>query len=220
MRIKILMFVVSFSLLSNLNSVSLNAAETTFDFKRYELVLSNVTWDQARTAAQAAGGDLLVIETEAENTHIFNWLQTQLTSIRSATSGISNAGGAYYVWLGASDADEEGSWTWVNGVKFYDGTGASGSAEANRYNNWGSGPLGSEPDDSGFLGQDYAAMGMEAWPTSRAAGQGIGEAGEWNDVASNSTTVYVIEYPRDTSSDIIMACFSQLFKHSVLSAFY
>ena len=130
MRIKIFMFVVSFSLLSNLNSVSLNAAETTFDFKRYELVLSNVTWDQARTAAQAAGGDLLVIETEAENTHIFNWLQTQLTSIRSATSGISNAGGAYYVWLGASDADEEGSWTWVNGVKFYDGTGASGSAEA------------------------------------------------------------------------------------------
>ncbi|MBP02651.1 MAG: hypothetical protein CMM25_07565 [Rhodospirillaceae bacterium] len=179
--------------------------ETEYKFKRYELVLSNVSWDQARAAAQTAGGDLIVISSAGENSHIANWLQTQLSFIRSTTSGVSNGGGAIYVWLGASDTEQEGTWKWVNGVDFYSGNGATGSTVSNRYNNWGSGPLGSEPDDNGFGGQDYAAMGLEAWPTSRASGQGIGEPGEWNDIAESSSTVYVIEYPRDTSNDVVMS---------------
>lgn len=179
--------------------------ETEYNFKRYELVLSNVSWEQARSAAQAAGGDLLVISSEGENTHIADWLQTQLSFIRGATSGVSDGGGAIYVWLGASDAGQEGTWTWVNDVQFYSGDGQTGSPISGRYNNWGSGPLGSEPDNFGSGGQDYAAMGLEAWPTGRAAGQGIGESGEWNDISGNSTTVYVIEYPRDTANDVVMA---------------
>ena len=179
--------------------------ETEYKFKRYELVLSSVSWDQARSAAQSSGGDLIVISSEGENTHIKNWLQTQLSFIRSATAGVSNGGGAIYVWLGASDKEQEGTWTWVNTIGFYSGDGSTGSAVSNRYNNWGSGPLGSEPDDNGFSGQDYAAMGLEAWPTSRASGQGIGEPGEWNDIAESSRTVYVIEYPRDTSNDVVMS---------------
>ena len=179
--------------------------DTEYKFKRYELVLSSVSWDQARSAAQAAGGDLLVISSEGENSHIYTWLNSQLSFIRNTTSGVTNGGGAIYVWLGASDKDEEGTWKWVNDVEFYSGNGSTGSAVSNQYNNWGSGPLGSEPDNNGMGGQDYGAMGLEAWPTSRASGQGIGEPGEWNDIAESSRTVYVIEFPRDTSNDVVMS---------------
>ena len=96
-------------ILSNPSMGQVRNLETEYKFKRYELVLSSVSWDQARSAAQATGGDLIVISSAGENTHIADWLQTQLGFIRSATSGVTNGGGAIYVWLGASDTGQEGT---------------------------------------------------------------------------------------------------------------
>jgi len=58
---------------------------------------SNFDWNQANAAAQAAGGDLVTINSAAEN----NWLSNQIM--------------APYVWIGYNDVAVEGTFEWSSG---------------------------------------------------------------------------------------------------------
>ncbi len=60
--------------------------------------VEDLSWDSGRQACQAAGGDLVVINDQAEADFI-----AALSDDR-------------YMFLGATDRDEEGSWKWVDGT--------------------------------------------------------------------------------------------------------
>ena len=72
---------------------------------RYELIKENLTWNQAKAAAEARGGHLGVITSESEWQTVRSLLEDDFRSL-------------IRVWLGASDVDEEGVWKWVTGEEF------------------------------------------------------------------------------------------------------
>lgn len=145
----------------------------------YQLVTSAKTWAEAKQYAEQQGGHLAIIESAAENTAISNYLSSTTFSFPTASDG----GGAPYVWLGATDSLQEGSWVWSNGNP------VSG------YTNWGSGSRGSEPDN--YLGsQDAMALGLSQWPYPAG---GLGQAGQWNDINENNRVFSVIEWEPEAS---------------------
>jgi hypothetical protein len=66
-------------------------------------------FDDAREIcqSQADGWDLLTIESEDENDFL------------TAAAGAGNPN-LFILWIGATDADDEDEWFWVNGTQFYD----------------------------------------------------------------------------------------------------
>ncbi len=96
-----------------------------------------------------------------------------------------NQFGTASVWLGGSDAVEEGKWIWdgVNdgiGTQFWSGA-SNGSAVGGLYTKWGISPA--EPDNSG--GQDHLTIIIK--PTAV-------NFGLWNDLISTNSIYYLIEY--------------------------
>ncbi|WP_287627446.1 MULTISPECIES: Calx-beta domain-containing protein [unclassified Microcystis] len=88
------------------------------------------TWTDAQAQAQAIGGNLVTINDAAENQFLVNAF-----------------GGSEYLWIGFTDAVQEGNWQWING-------------EPVTYTNWASG----EPNNSG--NEDYAGLnwgGIGRW---------------------------------------------------------
>ncbi len=133
----------------------------------YEYVASTLTWNSAKSAAEArtkygAPGYLTTITSEAENDFVADRL--------------TNAG-----WMGASDSASEGVWRWVtgpeNGTQFWSGA-SGGSAFGGNYENWNTG----EPNDSGS-NEDCAQFLA-------------GSTGFWNDLPCSGSTLpgYVVEY--------------------------
>ncbi len=140
----------------------------------YEYVASSITWDAARTAADARRlyglqGYLATITSAGEN----DFIQSKV------------AGDA---WIGASDSSGESAWRWMTGPegteesglgrRFWQGTW-SGSVISGYYNKWASG----EPNDynSGSPGEDYAYMISD-------------QDGTWNDYPTASSLSYFTEY--------------------------
>ena len=73
---------------------------------RFSIVSGSFTWQQARTDARSKGGDLASFPTEA----LWNRaLQNLGANPFDEFTGL---------WIGASDAAVEGTWTWVNGEAF------------------------------------------------------------------------------------------------------
>ena len=94
---------------------------------RYSVALGLFTWTQAKAASEDLGGHLATFTSHEE------W-DVALRSIGSdALDGVTGA------WIGATDADEEGSWTWITGEPFV-------------FNNWADG----QPDD--FNNSDVAEV--------------------------------------------------------------
>ena len=123
----------------------------------YEYVDTSLTWEQAKAAAEASTlyglqGYLATVTSAEENAVITEKLQAD-------------------AWIGASDAESEGTWKWVTGPE-------AGTTLADAgYANWNSG----EPNDSG--GNEDAG---EIYSTNN---------GLWNDLPANSGTLgYVAEY--------------------------
>lgn len=141
-----------------------------------------LSWNDSGRMAGAGGGAfvvpayLSVIGSSAENTAIFKNLKA---SLGAGMSTAADGGGASYAWLGGSDWMAEGAWEWLDG-----------SSLASGYQNWGSGTLGSEPDDFGGS-QDFLAMGVGKWP---APSGGLGAAGQWNDLDGSNLLWSVIEW--------------------------
>lgn len=157
-----------------------------FNGHTYEIETSKQTWDSAVTNAtsltwnddarwaKSVTSYLVNIESSAENAAILKNLKASMVKGGSLAQ---DGGGADYAWLGASDSGAEGTWLWT------DATSVS-------YSNWGSGSLGSEPDNFGG-NQNYAAMGAGKWP---ASGGGIGVAGQWNDLSGSNLLWSIIEW--------------------------
>ncbi|MGB0344291.1 MAG: lectin-like protein [Coraliomargarita sp.] len=159
----------------------------------YEIYDDARSWSNARTDATGRSlfgqqGYLVEIGSQAENDAIFNQL---LANNASFTQTASDGGGARYVWTGANDITNEGTWVWdSSGTQFWNG-GSSGNAVGGAYNNWGNGQFGSEPDNFNS-NQDAAAIALDSWPSFPPGA--LGSAGQWNDIATSNTMPYVVEY--------------------------
>jgi hypothetical protein len=151
----------------------------------YKYIDSNLTWDAARTAAEA---DAVVTNAGFDPAEVESYLAT-ITSIGENNFATSRLG-SNPAWIGASDAGSEGVWRWVTGPeadedgsgrRFWDGLSSEdmppGSAYLDRYNSWN----GGEPNNSGD--EDCA--------------QFLGSNGLWNDLPCNSSTMgSVVEFRR------------------------
>ena len=73
---------------------------------RFSVVAGTFTWAQARADAQSKGGDLASFPDENR------WNRAMETLGANALDDFTG------LWLGASDAAAEGTWTWVNGETF------------------------------------------------------------------------------------------------------
>jgi hypothetical protein len=173
---------------------SANSFVFTHNTSYYRVVKEAKTWTVAAACASSDGGFLAEINSQAEQTAIYNGIVA--SGIASNYSPVADGGGASYVWLGGNDKFTEGDWWWDGdnngiGVKFWVGQGAAGANNGasfnNNYNTWGgkSASTIQEPDNFNS-NQDAVAMALGTWP--------FGIAGEWNDIAETNSIYFVIEY--------------------------
>ena len=156
--------------LSSVQEVAGRVAGVTYNGHEY-LIVTGGTWAQARAQAQALGGDLVVINDQAENDFVNNLVSGSawigLTDNESAGGSESgDTSGLPYPAAGNTPSDEAGTQRgegWVN----VDGTPLL-------YQNW----RGGEPNDVG--GEDFAE---------------IVDDGGWNDLpdSPNFLRVGVVE---------------------------
>ena len=141
------------------------------------------SWSAGKAKAVALGGHLAMMDQTGENQAVWDLLLSipQFDSLLRYPA--KDGGGATYVWLGGSDQVSEGVWVWVSGASI--GTAA-----------WGTGSLGSEPDNLRSKGrtQNFLAIGLENWPRGSADSQGKGNAGQWNDLVGTDRLPYLVEF--------------------------
>ena len=131
---------------------------------RFSIVTGSFTWQQARTDARSKGGDLASFPTEDR------WNRA-LQSL-----GVNPFEEFTGLWIGASDAAVDGTWTWVNG-------------EAFSFAPWGT----SRPSSTSGNSLDFAEV----------SGGGGAEIGKWYD--RSPTTIrdgYLLETGYATSPTV------------------
>lgn len=148
--------------------------DNTPDLEKYEWVNLRKTWQEAKAYAEERGYDLVSITSAREAQLVYALIASQFNPEDYASWGYApDGGGAVYVWLGASDLEQEGMFVWESGEDF-------------DFENWGS----IEPDD--YEGQDALALALEDWPVG--ADQPLGKAGQWNDIDHlNNMLTFIIE---------------------------
>jgi VCBS repeat-containing protein len=117
----------------------------------YEFVSApQITWEEAKAAAQTAGGYLATITSDAENDAVFLQVQNKVA------------------WLGGSDLGQEGTWRWVTEPGYAPGSEPIfyvHNPRSNVYSDWS----GGEPNNRGdweyiFSGEDYlVTWGNKSW---------------------------------------------------------
>jgi len=122
-------------------AASLGAPEnaTLFGGHWYLILPTKVSWPEARLMCQLMGGHLACIESNEE------WKFALALA------------GAQTLWLGGTDEDHEGKWTWINGSPW-------------SFSAWAPG----QPDNFGD-GQDYLLFRSTGWD-DLGKGGGITEA--------------------------------------------
>jgi hypothetical protein len=172
-----------------------------YDDKSYMVVQELKSWSDAASCSKELGGYLVEINSKAEQTVVFSGILDS-AGVANNYVQINNGGGIAYVWIGATDQNEEGQWIWDGdndneGELFWSGQGGNGSNDGSIENGafvyWGGGTVSSymEPDDYGELGQDHAAIGLTGWPQGSTA---LGSPGEWNDIIGSSSIYFVVEF--------------------------
>jgi hypothetical protein len=122
-------------------------------------LLSASSWSSAEAEAVALGGHLVTISSQAENDFVFN---------RFTASGTLDRN----LWIGLSDAAQEGSFTWVSG-------------EPVTFTYW----ISTEPNnsfnfDGVYPGQDEDYVHILSYPLfSSLTNYAVHPAGQWNDFA-------------------------------------
>jgi len=100
------------------------------------------TWEQAKAEAEADGGYLVAIGSEAENT----WITTNFLSVDTGTE---------QVWIGFNDLAVEGTWVWSNG-------------EPVTYINWDPGePNNENNEDYGVINNSLNTHPIGTWNDMR-----------------------------------------------------
>jgi hypothetical protein len=87
-----------------------------FGGHHYMLYASAVSWEKAKAFSESVGGHLATITSQSEQ----DWIKKTF-------------GASFELWIGGSDADEEGTWRWITGEKW-------------RYANWAT----AEPNNLGL----------------------------------------------------------------------
>ena len=146
---------VSYPVIAGSNGITVNLK------KRYDLVLTPMTWEKANDEAEAQNGRLVCINSAAENNYIQNLL------FNAPPGSDDNDQNVTYAWIGATDDEDEngttfnsetnsttpveinaskGSWKWLNGDTVADG-----------YSNWKATEIsnGGEPNSTN---ESYAVM--------------------------------------------------------------
>ncbi|MDR2955065.1 MAG: hypothetical protein LBV43_08285 [Prevotella sp.] len=170
----------------------------------YLIVKKTKTWVEAAADAVSLGGYLVEIESKAEQDAVYKAIQD--SKISSTYTKVTDGGGIGYIWIGATDRYQEGTWIWNGGNQsgtfpmFWFGSNA-GSAVGGSYVNWGGTAAGSlnEPDnftDTTYSpnGQNAAAIGLAKWPAGSS--DELGRAGEWNDIAETNKLYYIVEFDK------------------------
>lgn len=140
-------------------SINLSSANFLPSTGHYYMYVPDVgiSWSQAKIAAEnlqffGIQGYLATITSEEE---------AQLSGAQSEGTG----------WIGASDAEQEGSWKWVtgpeNGTLFWVGQ-SNGVPQNGEFSFWNT----DEPNNFGATGEDYAHI----------TDPSIGNLGSWNDL--------------------------------------
>lgn len=151
----------------------------------YEYIpASSITWASAQSATSTRTylgmpGHLTTIFNQAENDFVLGLL-----------AGVDGS-----IWLGGSDAANEGSWTWVTGEQFWQGNFSGTTGPDVYYANWIN---RIEPNNVGG-GEDFLTM---FGPLVRGAGNSA--PGLWNDLSPLTMATisdsdfyihgYVVEY--------------------------
>jgi hypothetical protein len=169
-----------------------------FNDHTYQVITISSSWKAASAAARSktvngAQGYLAHIDNFDENTEIFNQLMANISSNDFSDTSASDGGGAAYVWIGANDISNEGTWVWVDdGTQFWTGD-LNGSPVDGRFNNWSG---GNEPDD--WRSQDAAGIALTEFPLVNS----WGVQSQWNDVDINNNLYYVVEFDTDNTFEI------------------
>ncbi|OUU57086.1 MAG: hypothetical protein CBC20_07360, partial [Verrucomicrobia bacterium TMED60] len=167
--------------------IATSSGLTDYYDRKYALVPTPSTWQEAKSAAQENNGTLVIIDSAVENSFIRSLLDVDQVNY----PGFDESGNQVdLVWVGASDYEDEnnsfyeietnasrfielnateGDWKWL------DGTDVNSSSYKNWFNN-------QEPNSTSNVNQDYAAMN---WSTSD---------GSWVDINGSYRLPFVIEY--------------------------
>jgi hypothetical protein len=149
--------------------------------RSYMFCAEAVAQGVARQRCADAQMNLTWIETPEENDALVQAL---------AGLGVTTGDEELLVQIGASDADEEQAWVWVDntvvtgGFQFWEGAGADDGGEPvdDAYQNWGDG----EPNDDND-GEDCAVLSV--------LGSDDRDPGQWDDRSCDTGTAFVCEAP-------------------------
>lgn len=176
-----------------------NIYHFTYNGKNYEIVKEQKTWANAAACAVERGGYLAEINDANEQAAIWDAIVNG-ASIPENYCIVTTGGGIAYLWIGATDQNNEGQWIWDgdnsgSGTLFWTGQGAAGAGNGTAvnglYNNWGGSSTGTRQEPDNFQGlQHYAAIGLSGWPSGTTM---FGSASEWNDLKGDIPLYFVIE---------------------------
>jgi len=162
----------------------------------YDVITTAVTHSEALSDAKSrtiknTKGYLARIDDATENAAILEKLIANISSGSFANTQSPDGGNGSYIWLGASDAVNEGNWIWEdNNAQFWSG-GGEGTTVNGLYSNWGN-QLANSHEPDGLQSQNVAAMSLNGWPIGNTFTLGL--AGQWNDINANETLYYIVEY--------------------------
>jgi len=166
----------------------------------YEIVKDRKSWADATKYAVEHGAKLAEIRSVGEQNAIYYAL-THDAGVSPEYTHVKDGGDIAYVWIGATDKKQEGTWTWTttnsgNGDHFWNGQGYNGKGDGAAFNNafinWGGtwNYKCMEPDN--YMGsQNAGAVALSDWPKDKGT---LGHAGEWNDINESNHLYFVIQY--------------------------
>ncbi|MDX2362577.1 MAG: T9SS type A sorting domain-containing protein [Crocinitomicaceae bacterium] len=187
---KLFLFIISFLGAAHVHAQcgqSPNVVTHTYGGHDYELIQETLSWENAATCAVSRGGYLAEIGSQEEHDSLFLWLSTD-PSINP--NGTIDVFGASSIWLGGTDKNTEGDWTWdgdddAAGTSFWAGNW-SGSVVNSAFTAWGVSPP--EPDNSG---------GSQNYLTWRLSGN---NTSLWNDLHAPASLYFLVEMNTGTAT--------------------
>ena len=154
--------------------------------KEYKIVFESVKWPAAVQGAVIKGGKLAQFETEIEAQNFWEELSKSdfIKDIENENNKLPSASKdgeeIKYLWLGATDKEQEGEWLWNEKTE----DGYKLSLDNPR---WGK----NQPDNFSES-EDALALALEEWPKNSNEREIIINAGQWNDLNGMENKLYYL----------------------------